>query len=185
MDSMHFPSGKHAFCWCWVMTAMACSQSGGPVDAGSGGGEFIAVTRDFQRFTDWEAFPMGQGPLDGGVHTLGVRTAYLNHRPPHASSEFPLGTIIVKQTNEQAPPNRRQVFAMVKRGANFNTSGARNWEWFELTVNDGGAAFINWRGEGPPPGETYGTADQSCNTCHAGARSNDYVQAQQMLLTNF
>ena len=167
------------------MVLLGCSPTGGAADGGADAGPtFQAVTKDFQNYTSWEPFHMGAGPLDGGTHTSGPRTAFLKSRPPHGSSAFPVGTIIVKQTNEDSPSSRR-IFAMVKRGGGYNSSGAKDWEWFELASNDGGSVFINWRGLGPPAGESYGPADQTCNACHAGAKDNDYVQAEPLQLHNF
>jgi hypothetical protein len=64
---------------------------------------------------------------------------------------------------------------MVKRGGNYDSSGAVDWEWFELKNLDDAHVTILWRGVGPPGGETYGGNPTVCNDCHAGARSNDFV----------
>ena len=47
------------------------------------------------------------------------------------------------------------IFAAVKHGGGFNSTGAKNWEWFELAEPNGvgGSVTITWRGLGPPPGD--------------------------------
>jgi hypothetical protein len=73
-------------------------------------------------------------------------------------------------------------FAMVKRGADYNASGAVGWEWFELTRDANGSARIKWRGQGPPAGETYSAAGQTCNDCHKAAAANDSVMTEAFKL---
>ncbi|MGQ0506350.1 MAG: hypothetical protein ACT4TC_13645 [Myxococcaceae bacterium] len=141
---------------------------------------FIAFARDFQGFEAWEAFnpPPGAG---GETHVVGPFTLYLNKRPETGSTEFPLGSVIVKVANPGTPAT--QTFAMAKRGSNFNAKGAKNWEWFELAKSQTGETVITWRGLGAPEGEAYHAVDATCNDCHAVAASNDYVHA--LLLTQF
>lgn len=146
-------------------------------------GPVIAFGSDFQGFRGWESFSLGAGSPASGIHTAGPRTEYLKHRPPSGSREFPVGTIIVKEL-AGVTPDQHQVFAMVKRGGGYNTQGATNWEWFELTDAPDGSISILWRGVGPPIGEKYGgDAAGSCNSCHSGARDNDFVQSAALRLS--
>ena len=38
--------------------------------------------------------------MAGSIHNAGPRMAYMNKLPPHGSTEFPVGTIIVKEPTE-------------------------------------------------------------------------------------
>lgn len=138
---------------------------------------FVAFGREFENFRKWEKFPLPEDPEGAVVHLAGKRTEYLNKRPPPGATTFPTGTIIVKEMDGDL--ETRQIFAMVKRGGDFNPTGAKGWEWFELTNKaDGIGVNIVWRGVGPPDGERYGGAPTgACNVCHAGSKSNDYVNA--------
>ncbi|HVY37894.1 MAG TPA: hypothetical protein VHM31_08160 [Polyangia bacterium] len=179
---------------------------------GCGGGaqpaspdQFVAFASDFAGFHDWSSAPATPAPglpavpgdgvtvadagasaadagnTDGGVHHRPL-TVYWNHAPPSGSATFPVGTIIVKETDE-ADPTQRQVFAMVKRGANFNASGAVGWEWFELENTTAGSVVIKWHGYGPMgTTDTYGGNPHVCNDCHGLARSNDYVWSSAVQL---
>ncbi len=99
---------------------------------------FIANAQSFSCFRMWSHTP-GVGPPgapqpmmpDGGLHS-GPLTTYINQTPAHGSTSFPVGTIIVKEQDDPALTDR-QVFAMVKRGGNYNEAngmGAVNWEFF-------------------------------------------------------
>jgi hypothetical protein len=167
--------------------------------AGPDGGQFVAFDTTFNSFHTWPsavAMPSpslppvdagGVGPdggaTDGGVHPP-PETEYWQIPTPPTGNAFPLGTIIVKET-EEADPTARQVFAMVKRGADFNANGAVNWEFFELTNNANGTETINWRGYGPtnPTMDIYGGNPNVCNDCHAKAVSNDYVWSAALQLS--
>ncbi len=129
---------------------------------------FIALQRDFAPYKTWESASFDGGVIDEGVHTAGVRTVYLNQRPELGTTEWPLGTIIVKELPFTT-------FAMVKRGAGYNAKGARGWEWFELFNDTPTTVNIKWRGLGPPLGEMYGKSGQTCNDCHGPAVMNDSV----------
>jgi hypothetical protein len=109
---------------------------------------------------------------------------YLNQAPPHGSTEFPVGTIIVKDLGP-GPGTAATTFAMVKRGGGFNEQGATNWEWFELQNNADASVTILWRGAEPPAGQAYSGEPTACNTCHGTAKSNDFVQSQPLQLSNF
>lgn len=157
----------------------ACGTSSGPGDASE---TFLAFSSTFAPFRSWTSFH-SDGPTDDGTvpaDVLGPRTQYINTPPPHGASEFPVGTVIV----EARESGLQKIFAGVKRGGGFNTGGATNWEWFELTD---APVTIVWRGVGPPLGDTYG-GDPSggCNACHAkcGA-ANDYVCSPRLALGAF
>jgi len=142
---------------------------------------YIASESSFEPFRTWEPFSFDSpGSSDGFVHTAGHRTVYLNKRPPHGSAAFPVGTIIVKVL-DAAPGN---AFAMVKRGGDYNSSGATGWEWFDLDLSLAVPAIV-WRGVAPPSGMSYsGNGGPDCNTCHASATANDFVQATPLQLGN-
>ena len=157
---------------------LLCGCGAGPISASSGAPAFA---RDFQGFESWESFALpgtNADVLDGGsVHTGGARTLYLKERPPKGSSEFPIGTVIVKA-------GTFNTFAMHKRGGTYNTKGARGWEWVELEKTNDGQIVIVWQGLGPPAGERYGDIDVTCNDCHSAAIENDSVLAAQIQLRN-
>ena len=62
----------------------------------------------FKGFHGWDSTP-GVGPpaaaadliagADGGPHSLGPMTAFINRKPTPGSTSFPVGTIIVKEVN--------------------------------------------------------------------------------------
>lgn len=144
---------------------------------------FVAFERDFQSFRRWETFPLGDRPAMGVVHLAGMRTDFVNHRPPKGASSFPVGTIVVKEIGSAANPDTHQIFAMVKRGGGYNMQGAVGWEWFELQPRAEGGVTIVWRGTGPPNGEVYGSEKVgTCNDCHGTAATNDYVLAPPLSL---
>jgi hypothetical protein len=167
------------------------------------GDVFIATLSDFQDFQSWHSAPATPAStlpsLDGGdgvdagaatsdagsVHTLPL-TVYWNNPPPHGSQTFPVGTIIVKETSE-TDPTARKIFAMVKRGGDFNPNGAVNWEWSELYFNADGSVGINWAGAQPNGGSTdpYAASPNICNECHLKAAANDDVWSSALQLSNF
>lgn len=173
------------------LSIAGCSagSSGGPSETTSG--TFVAFASDFSGFHSWSSTP-GEGPpgapqpptsADGGLHA-GPLTTYINQKPPHGSTSFPVGTIIVKEPTTP-PLTERQIFAMVKRGGGYNSSGATDWEWFELRNVDENNVTIVWRGVGPPTGEAYASTPNLCNDCHGMARSNDFVWTVGLKLSSF
>jgi hypothetical protein len=156
------------------LALLGCGPGGGggaPVE----GDTFLAFASSFKDFRTWESFPVDEVD-DATVHTTGPRVEYLNERPDDGSSAFPVRTIIVKEFTEGALADRK-VFAMVKRGGDYNLKGAAGWEWFELQNLDDSTVDIVWRGVGPPVGEKYGgDPNASCNSCHKGAANNDFVR---------
>ncbi len=145
---------------------------------------FLAFASDFSGYKSWEHFDITAAEgTPASTHLAGVRTIYINARPPAGATEFPVGTIIVKELSEN-PDAEKQIFCMVKRGGDYNANGATDWEWFELTGDDDSAMTILWRGVGPPAGEKYGgDPNGGCNGCHSGAKDNDFVQADGLALT--
>src|SRR5882672_6275412 len=105
---------------------VACGGGGG--SAGDAPNTFLAFTTTFAPFRTWVSFH-SDGPVDDGTFTpdvLGPRTQYINTVPPHGATEFPIGTVIV----EARENGSNKIFGAVKRGGNFNATGAVNWEWF-------------------------------------------------------
>jgi hypothetical protein len=167
-----------------------------PADAGSEAAPtlpprsvFVAQAPDFTGFCRWssaDAMPARDSPF--GVHGVQAMKVYWNAPPPHAADEFPVGTIVLKES-EQADASERIVFAMVKRqprGAGYNTGGADGWEWFSLQDQGDCTAAILWRGPQAPILTTYSdllTGD--CNGCHGGIADNDYVWDTALQLSRF
>ena len=163
------------------ITALASACGGGGAEEGAQGDTFLAFPSTFQSFRSWEAFALTGQEIPNSPHTSGPRTVYLKARPAHGATEFPVGTVIVKEFAADG-----KIFAMVKRGGSYNTTGAKGWEWFELTTPSDTAVTIAWRGVGPPAGEKYGgDPNGGCNGCHGGARTNDFVQTAPLTLSNF
>jgi Cytochrome P460 len=177
-----------------MLAACTASCSSGPTDVSDGGAAGVLVFASaFKDFHSWDSTP-GVGPpdaaadliaaVDGGPHSLGPMTSYINKKPPPGSTSFPDGTIIVKEVNG-GDLTTRKIFAMEKRGGDFDQTGAVGWEWFELTNIDADNVLIVWRGNGPPNGETYGGNPATCNDCHIGAKDNDYVWTKGFTLSSF
>jgi hypothetical protein len=144
---------------------------------------FIPFASTFGSFRTWTSFH-SDGPAAGTFppDVLGPRTQYVNELPPKGSTKFPVGTVIVEARESGA----KNIFAAVKRGGDYNPTGARDWEWFELKENDGGPVTIVWRGVGPPIGETYGgDATGGCNACHATCADNDYICGAKLRVGSF
>jgi hypothetical protein len=183
-----------------VLGAGAAGCSVVPAAGDGGGGQFLAFASTFNGFHSWPSAPAmpspnlppfdagGVGPdggaTDGGIHPP-PETEYWQIPTPPVGNAFPLGTIIVKET-EEPDPTARQVFAMVKRGANFNENGAKNWEFFELINNPDGSEKVNWQGYGPSSAtmDLYGGNPQVCNNCHVLAAPNDYIWSAALQLSN-
>ena len=154
--------------WTALAATIACA-------AGCSGGAaaptgFVAQNIDFKGYQSWTSFTLDSTSPTGSTHVSGKRTVYINHLPPADATEFPIGTIIVKETAADG-----KIFARAKRGADVNPTGAVNWEWFELEVVQM-VTGIHWRGNGPKSGDVYGGDPNSgCNLCHKLAVTNDYV----------
>jgi hypothetical protein len=162
-----------------VVLLVACSQAP-PAPRASAPTVFIADTGDFDGFRSWWSVAITADVAPGDSHLNGPRHVFLKQHPPPGSKEFPVGTIIVKET-DPGPITQRSVFAMVKRGGDFDPTGAKNWEWFQLANMTNGAESIVWRGPGPAGGGAYGTGPLGgCNACHESAASTDYVLTPEL-----
>jgi hypothetical protein len=167
------------------MGLLGCSSASGGDDGGAPT-SFVASESDFAGFHSWStAQATAADDAGDGLHGVGPLEVYWNEAPPHGSTSFPVGTIVVKET-EEADVTQRVVFAMVKRGGGFNSGGANGWEWFSLQDNADGSVTILWRGVVAPPGQTYANqAIGDCNGCHTLASSNDSVWDSALQLANF
>lgn len=146
---------------------------------------FVAFPATFQPFRTWTSVH-DDGPPDDGTFpasVLGPRTQYINHLPPHGSTKFPVGTVIVEARESGA----KLIIAGVKRGGDFNSDGAAGWEWFGLTEDPmTGAVTVDWRGVAPPPGGYGGIPTEGCNDCHMSCgANNDYVCSPNLQLASF
>jgi hypothetical protein len=162
---------------------LACGSSSDSADQDAGP-VFVATTGAFASYHTWQSWSFTGQAITGSPHTSGPRTVYLNQAPPHGSTAFPVGTIIVKDLGP-GPATADTTFAMVKRGGGFNEDGATNWEWFELQNNADGSVTILWRGAEPPAGQSYSGDPTACNTCHGTAKTDDFVQSPPLQLSNF
>jgi hypothetical protein len=155
---------------------------------------FIALDRDFAGFRDWPHVTVGvDSDLEGHPET--DRVAYVNALPDDGVTVWPVGTVIVKSGLVADDSSgdvvvREELHAMVKRGGDFNASGALGWEWMEL-VELRGTPTIAWRGSHPPDGdnEAYGCRPGlpcegfgDCNACHAAASPFDFVMSEPLRL---
>ncbi|UJR79364.1 hypothetical protein [Sandaracinus amylolyticus] len=153
--------------------AIACSIAA--CAAPEPGAEFVARDEDFERFLEWPSFELPPGSLTMAHEDGATRRLYFTHVPESASAPFPVGTILVK-TAELGEPSTWEIHAMVKRGGDFNATGARGWEFFDLAIDASGGVVVVWRGESPPPGAGYpGSSDGACNSCHTLVPDRDYV----------
>lgn len=170
-----------------LLAAVALTLAGCGESPGTDGGTDcdVAFNSAFADFRTWTSYVHdGPAPDDGGVHVAGHRTEYLNQKPPHGSTTFPVGTIVVKEVGD-VDAGTHHLFSMVKRGCDFNANGAKDWEWIEITEAGGAAPHIIWRGVGPPSGEIYGGNPTSCNGCHQGCSANDSVCSSMIVLSNY
>ena len=153
-------------------------------DAGSAT-NFIAFAKDFSGYHGWQSYDVTGDADLAGIHDGSTVIEYINHLPTSGLTEFPLGTIIVKEATGGTIPH--ELFAMVKRGGGYNP-GAPGWAWYDLKNTDKGddSVSIAWGpAYGPPLGDTYGgNAAAGCNTCHT-ACGNDAVCAKPLSLSNF
>jgi hypothetical protein len=156
---------------------VACSQA---APGTTGPLVFVAYASDFDGFRSWPAIAITTDVAPGDDHLNGPRHVFLNERPPAGAKQFPVGTIIVKET-DPGPLTERSVFAMVKRGGDYDPTGALNWEWFQLLNAADGTETIVWRGPGPSGGGAYGAGPLGgCNACHGIAETTDYVLTPQL-----
>lgn len=178
---------RRAACWACRLALLGaksgCSASPASDDQ-TAPDTYLAFASDFAQYRSWSHAPANaEGAPSASPHSVGPMTVYWNRDPPSGSTGFPVGTIIVKQTDPSV--TSAQIFAMVKRGGGYNAAGARNWEWFELQVAAPDPVTILWRGVGPPNGESYGGDPTTCNTCHGQAARNDFVWSTALQLDSF
>lgn len=144
---------------------------------GGGKGEpatFIALDRDFLGYSSWLTMTLPHQPLADLTEPMGPRVAFLNKRPPKGASEYPVGTIIVKEIQDQPDADTWPRFAIAKRGGGFNPDGAAGWEFFLLRLDTQGNLYITSRGLAPSDTGFDGGGDQytpagaagGCNICH-------------------
>jgi hypothetical protein len=166
-----------------ICFTLGCGEGRSRADAGVlRSNTFIALGLDFSGYDKWQRFDLGDHPANN-VHLAGNRVVYLNKAPEPGATSFPVGTILVKVVT---PPGAAldQIFAMVKRGGEFNSGGAVGWEWFELDAAAPGPVIF-WRGEVPPVTQSYGGGGSgACNECHRDAM-NDFVLAPELSLGKF
>jgi hypothetical protein len=179
---------RHFFLVAVALSSFGCGpveSTNGPQGGGGSDSTFTPFASSFTGYHGWKAFHLEHGTQADGVHDVDAPlTAYLNKVPPKGATEFPVGTIIVKEV-EQGAIDKRQVFAAVKRGGDYNPDGAVNWEWFELNrnVGDGDTVRIVWGAAVPPKGEPYlDNVKGDCNGCHLGAKPNDYIWSAPLSL---
>ena len=171
-------AGRVAILLIVAVAASGCGGSSSGGDTPAGPGQFVAFAPDFQGVLDWPRFAVDRPPIPA-IHDSGKYLVFINKMPPAGAERFPTGTIIVK-----IPRGQGDVFAMAKRGGEYNARGAQGWEWFELKAQLDGSWVIAWRGITPPEGCGYsGIAGGGCNLCHAGAVGNDYVQTTDLRLS--
>jgi hypothetical protein len=157
-----------------------------PVDDSGAPAVFVSQITDFDGFCNWSSAPaMAPGDAGDGVHGLGPLTVYWKKAPPHDASEFPVGTIIVKES-QAADAGARVAFAMVRRAspAVYNAAGG-GWEWWSLH-DTGNCAFTElWRGPVSQGSDSYvGTPAGDCNGCHSRT-TNDFVWDTALQLSKF
>ena len=161
-----------------------CSVSVPSVGDGPAPTPFLAFAQHFRGYHSWPSFDTSEDADLVGIHDGSTVTEYIKQTPGSGSSEFPVGTLIVKEATGGTIPH--EIFAMAKRGAEFNRA-APGWEWFELENLDcpDDRVKLIWRGVGPPLGENYGgDPNAGCNTCHTDC-GNDGVCAKALSLSNF
>ena len=168
-----------------LLAACEGGRAAPPAPVGADAGEpFLAFATSFQGFRSWPSYH-SDGPRPGSYppDVLGPRTQYINQRPPHGQTTFPVGTMIV----EARESGERKIFAAAKRGGGYNPRGATGWEWFELREAADGRVSLAWRGLGPPAGQTYGSASgaSTCNECHGNCPVNDSICSAQLKLASF
>jgi hypothetical protein len=85
---------------------------------------FIALERDFADSRSWGSLALTTLPARGNTHAEGQHRVFINALPPPGTAPFPVGTLIVKEVHA-VEPDQNRLFAMAKRGADFNAQGAR------------------------------------------------------------
>jgi hypothetical protein len=160
-------------------TLVGCSDAAQPVEPT---GPFIAFSDAFKGYHSWKSYEI-DGPDVDVVHIGGKKKLFINKLPSAKTGKFPVGTVIIKEQQNEADILKRRVFAMVKRGGTFNVGGADGWEWFEVEPQGDAVdtALLKWRGVGPPSGEAYGgDKNGGCNGCHRSGATSDFTMSAPM-----
>ncbi len=92
----------------------------------------MALERDFQGFREWRGGVFEELAARGQTQFAGEQRYFIKGAQ-RGGREYAVGTMIVKQARLESRPEG-QLFAMVKRGGDYNAKGARGWEWFELAL---------------------------------------------------
>lgn len=136
--------------------------------------EFVADNKTFENFRSWSKITTRQGPdpaigtaHEGNDETVS-RTIYIKDNQDRAADgEFPIGTIVVKDTQKDGATI--EVTAMVKRGSGFNPDN-NDWEWFMLTP-DGEIA----RGNDNLELRGAQLMGGMCGMCHSQVKDKDFI----------
>jgi hypothetical protein len=141
-----------------------------------GGGEpsdFDARDGDFAGYSTWSlaAKTTGASPLLGMAHDAKnpdvTRFIYVKDGAKRKSnSQFPVGTILVKQSQLKDGSLVGVATAMVKRAKGYNADGG-DWEWFMLDPKTG-TMVKNAQGEVQRGKIGF------CIACHTDASETDY-----------
>ena len=135
--------------------------------------DFEARDGDFAGYSGWAlaAKTSGSSPLLGMAHDAKnpdvTRFIYVKDDAKRKSNgQFPVGTILVKQSQIKDGSLVGVATAMVKRAKGFN-SEAGDWEWFMLEPKSG-AIIKNAQGEAQRGKIGF------CIACHTDASETDY-----------
>ncbi len=123
-------------------------------------GPFVAVQSSFKIQT-WPKFDLGTDAGGDGLGDVGDRIVDINKVPPHGSTSFPVGTILVKTAGFGTADAGLDVRHGQARSL-LQRLGRRGMEWFELQPQASGSVqVIIWRGVQQPAADVYGTAGVS------------------------
>ena len=154
-----------------AIVIQACSKDDDKTDEPENSNEFIANDDTFANFQTWplKATLKGADPAVGNLHggndSTVTRNIYIKDDVVRENGLFPQGTVIVKHSFNTAG-SLNEYTGMVKRGGNFNSNN-NGWEYFSLNA-DGSIATAAGV-------ELRGSDLLTCDDCHAGAKSTDYV----------
>ena len=153
---------------CNTCHAAALVQEGGADYVFKHPSEKIAEAIDFDNFREWPLIDEREdrNPLLGGAHGVtvdgSVRRVYQKQIYANPTSEYPIGTILVKEVT--SGDDVLEVTGMVKRGGDFNSSG-NDWEWFIIDDATGEVALD----DSGNPRRGADLNNGGCVGCHAGA----------------
>jgi len=154
-------------------------------DAGAGGATFVAQAGDFQPFRSWRSVALGSQP--NSADPPGRRVAFVSAAPDAAAHRYPIGSMIVKAIENTSDPHGWDLFAMAKRGGDFDPSGTHDWEFFLLRLEADDAIAILSRGtvldDPTDAGAAYGSVGAIfCSACHGalGTDATDHVLSPEL-----